>query len=118
MTCRQRHHVVHDQKSYKTFCALKDLSLEKPTNGSYTVCNSHLSEYGVMGFELGFSMVNPNALGAAAFVLCCGSCLTLLVTQYVGRHSLVTSPTRRSALSTSSSALVCLERTLSLCSSH
>jgi len=28
----------------------------------YTVCNSSLSEYGVLGFELGFSMTNPNAL--------------------------------------------------------
>ena len=27
----------------------------------YTVCNSALSEYGVMGFELGYSMVNPNS---------------------------------------------------------
>lgn len=28
----------------------------------YTVCNSSLSEYGVLGFELGYSMTNPNAL--------------------------------------------------------
>lgn len=28
----------------------------------YTVCNSSLSEFGVLGFELGFSMTNPNAL--------------------------------------------------------
>lgn len=28
----------------------------------YTVCNSSLSEYAVLGFELGFSMTNPNAL--------------------------------------------------------
>ena len=28
----------------------------------YTVCNSSLSEYGVVGFELGYSMTNPNAL--------------------------------------------------------
>jgi hypothetical protein len=26
------------------------------------VCNSSLSEYGVLGFELGYSMTNPNAL--------------------------------------------------------
>ena len=28
----------------------------------YTVCNSSLSEYGILGFELGYSMTNPNAL--------------------------------------------------------
>ncbi len=26
------------------------------------MCNSSLSEYGVLGFELGYSMTNPNAL--------------------------------------------------------
>ena len=26
------------------------------------VCNSSLSEYGVLGFDVGFSMTNPNAL--------------------------------------------------------
>ena len=25
-------------------------------------CNSSLSEYGILGFELGYSMTNPNAL--------------------------------------------------------
>ncbi len=29
---------------------------------SFTVCNSSLSEYGVLGFELGYSMENPNSL--------------------------------------------------------
>ena len=33
-------------------------SLQAP----YTVCNSSLSEYGILGFELGYSMTNPNAL--------------------------------------------------------
>ena len=28
----------------------------------YSVCNSSLSEYGILGFELGYSMTNPNAL--------------------------------------------------------
>ena len=28
----------------------------------YSVGNSSLSEYGVLGFELGYSMTNPNAL--------------------------------------------------------
>jgi len=33
-----------------------------PTQADYTVCNSSLSEYAVLGFELGFSMSNPNSL--------------------------------------------------------
>lgn len=33
-----------------------------PDQAPYTVCNSSLSEYGVFGFELGYSMTNPNAL--------------------------------------------------------
>lgn len=28
----------------------------------YVVCNSSLSEYAVLGFELGYSMVDPNSL--------------------------------------------------------
>ena len=28
----------------------------------FTACNSSLSEYGVLGFELGYSIENPNAL--------------------------------------------------------
>jgi len=30
--------------------------------GSYSISNSSLSEYGILGFELGYSMTNPNAL--------------------------------------------------------
>jgi len=33
-----------------------------PDQAPYSVCNSSLSEYGVLGFELGYSMTNPNAL--------------------------------------------------------
>lgn len=33
-----------------------------PDQAPYTVCNSSLSEFGVLGFELGYSMTNPNAL--------------------------------------------------------
>uniref|UniRef100_A0A8C2KS02 2-oxoglutarate dehydrogenase complex component E1 n=1 Tax=Cyprinus carpio TaxID=7962 RepID=A0A8C2KS02_CYPCA len=44
-----RHHVLHDQNVDKRI-------------SPYTVCNSSLSEYGVLGFELGFAMASPNAL--------------------------------------------------------
>jgi 2-oxoglutarate dehydrogenase E1 component len=33
-----------------------------PDQAPYIVCNSSLSEFGVLGFELGYSMTNPNAL--------------------------------------------------------
>lgn len=59
-TFSHRHHVLHhqtiDKTTYRPLCHLA------PDQAPYTVCNSSLSEYGVLGFELGFSMTNPNAL--------------------------------------------------------
>ncbi|XP_013188262.1 2-oxoglutarate dehydrogenase complex component E1 isoform X3 [Amyelois transitella] len=59
-TFSHRHHVLHHQKVDKaTYCALAHLY---PDQAPYTVCNSSLSEYGVLGFEVGYSVTNPNAL--------------------------------------------------------
>eukprot|EP00127_Corallochytrium_limacisporum_P007174 Clim_evm47s243 gene=Clim_evmTU47s243 len=58
-TFSQRHHVLHDQKNESLYCALSDLSDDQ---AQYTVSNSSLSEYAVLGFELGYSMTNPNSL--------------------------------------------------------
>ncbi|XP_039294155.1 2-oxoglutarate dehydrogenase, mitochondrial [Nilaparvata lugens] len=59
-TFSHRHHVLHHQKVDKaTYRILANLY---PDQAPYTVCNSSLSEFGVLGFELGFSMTNPNAL--------------------------------------------------------
>ncbi|AFR93179.1 oxoglutarate dehydrogenase (succinyl-transferring), E1 component [Cryptococcus neoformans C23] len=58
-TFSQRHAVVHDQKTEQTHIALKHLGAEQ---GSFTVTNSHLSEFGTLGFELGYSLVSPNSL--------------------------------------------------------
>ena len=59
-TFSHRHHVLHhqtiDKTTYRPLCHLY------PDQAPYTVCNSSLSEFGVLGFELGFSMTNPNAL--------------------------------------------------------
>ncbi|CAL8081089.1 unnamed protein product [Orchesella dallaii] len=59
-TFSHRHHVLHHQKvdkaTYRPLCNLY------PDQAPYTVCNSSLSEFGVLGFELGYSMTNPNAL--------------------------------------------------------
>ena len=42
-----------------TYNALANLY---PDQAPYSVCSSSLSEYGILGFELGYSMTNPNAL--------------------------------------------------------
>ncbi|XP_062709582.1 2-oxoglutarate dehydrogenase complex component E1 isoform X6 [Aedes albopictus] len=59
-TFSHRHHVLHhqtvDKATYRPLCHLY------PDQAPYTVCNSSLSEFGVLGFELGYSMTNPNAL--------------------------------------------------------
>ncbi|KAG9509638.1 2-oxoglutarate dehydrogenase-like, mitochondrial, partial [Fragariocoptes setiger] len=59
-TFSHRHHVLHHQTIDKT--TFRPLCHLWPDQAPYTVCNSSLSEYGVLGFELGFSMTNPNAL--------------------------------------------------------
>ncbi|XP_029155229.1 2-oxoglutarate dehydrogenase, mitochondrial-like isoform X2 [Nylanderia fulva] len=59
-TFTQRIHIVHDQsrdKIYKNI--LHDVF---PRQALYTVTNSSLSEYGVCGFELGYSAYNHNSL--------------------------------------------------------
>jgi 2-oxoglutarate dehydrogenase E1 component len=59
-TFSHRHHVLHDQE--------KDLVFHVPMNylsstqGHYTICNSSLSEFAAVGFELGYSTTNPNSL--------------------------------------------------------
>jgi len=59
-TFSHRHHVLHHQtKDRSTYKPLANLY---PDQAPYTVSNSSLSEYAVLGFELGFSMTNPNAL--------------------------------------------------------
>lgn len=59
-TFSHRHHVLHhqnvDKAIYRPLCNLY------PDQAPYTVSNSSLSEFGVLGFELGYSMTNPNAL--------------------------------------------------------
>ncbi|CAH0557921.1 unnamed protein product [Brassicogethes aeneus] len=59
-TFSHRHHVLHHQTVDKA--TYRPLSNLYPDQAPYTVCNSSLSEYGVLGFELGYSMTNPNAL--------------------------------------------------------
>ncbi|XP_065318343.1 2-oxoglutarate dehydrogenase complex component E1-like isoform X2 [Gordionus sp. m RMFG-2023] len=59
-TFSHRHHILHDQLRDKvTVVPLQNLWPNQPP---YTVCNSSLSEYAVLGFELGYSLTNPDSL--------------------------------------------------------
>ncbi|KAJ7547681.1 hypothetical protein O6H91_08G098300 [Diphasiastrum complanatum] len=60
-TFSHRHSVVHDQKTGQKYCPL-DHMLMNQGEEMFTVSNSSLSEFGVLGFELGYSMENPNSL--------------------------------------------------------
>ncbi len=56
-TFSQRHAILYDQKNGKAFIPLNTLS---ETKGEFI--NSFLSEYGVLGFEYGFSLAAPKCL--------------------------------------------------------
>ncbi|CAM9019843.1 unnamed protein product [Wickerhamomyces anomalus] len=57
-TFSQRHAVLHDQKSENTYTPLKHVS---ENQADFIISNSSLSEYGVMGFEYGYSLTSPDA---------------------------------------------------------
>ena len=58
-TFSHRHAVLHDVKTGDTYTPLKNLS---PDQASLELYNSPLSEAGVLGFEYGYSLDNPNGL--------------------------------------------------------
>lgn len=58
-TFSQRHAVIHDQKNEQQYIPLNDLGSNQ---AQFVVCNSSLSEYGTLGFELGYSLVSPSSL--------------------------------------------------------
>ncbi|CAL2242696.1 unnamed protein product [Prunus armeniaca] len=60
-TFTHRHSVLHDQETGEKYCPL-DHIMENQDEEMFTVSNSSLSEFGVLGFELGYSMESPNAL--------------------------------------------------------
>ncbi|KAL9710889.1 2-oxoglutarate dehydrogenase E1 component [Leucoagaricus gongylophorus] len=58
-TFSQRHAVIHDQVNEQQYIPLNDLGTNQ---ARFVVCNSSLSEYGTLGFELGYSLVSPDSL--------------------------------------------------------
>jgi 2-oxoglutarate dehydrogenase E1 component len=58
-TFAHRHaaHVIEDTDS--TFVPLKNIS---PNQATFNIYNSPLNEYGVLGFEYGYALANPNGL--------------------------------------------------------
>lgn len=60
-TFSHRHAVIHDQNTGAKFTPLNHVVPNQP-EGMFTISNSSLSEFGVLGFELGYSMENPNSL--------------------------------------------------------
>ncbi|PLW37328.1 hypothetical protein PCASD_09642 [Puccinia coronata f. sp. avenae] len=62
-TFSQRHAVLHDQNTNETYIPLSNLKPEgSDPVGPFTICNSSLSEFGALGFELGYSLVDPHLL--------------------------------------------------------
>ncbi|PKI65780.1 hypothetical protein CRG98_013852 [Punica granatum] len=60
-TFSHRHSVLHDQETGEMYCPLDHVMINQ-NEEMFTVSNSSLSEFGVLGFELGYSMENPNSL--------------------------------------------------------
>jgi len=63
-TFSHRHALIHDQITGDRFIPLRNVYSGNPGRQEkfFTVCNSSLSEYGVLGFELGYSLEHPNCL--------------------------------------------------------
>ncbi|KAH0586487.1 hypothetical protein H2248_007719 [Termitomyces sp. 'cryptogamus'] len=58
-TFSQRHAMIHDQVNEQQYVPLNDLGSNQ---ARFVVCNSSLSEFGTLGFELGYSLVSPDSL--------------------------------------------------------
>jgi 2-oxoglutarate dehydrogenase E1 component len=58
-TFSHRHSVLHDQNNGYKYIPLNNIEGQK---AFYEVADSNLSEYGVLGFEYGYSLVNPKHL--------------------------------------------------------
>jgi 2-oxoglutarate dehydrogenase E1 component len=59
-TFSHRHAVIYDETTNKGYNRLNHF--KEGAQGTFRIYNSLLSEYGVLGFEYGYAMANPNAL--------------------------------------------------------
>ncbi|KAK3123816.1 hypothetical protein QOZ80_8AG0636470 [Eleusine coracana subsp. coracana] len=57
----QRHAILHDQKTGEKYCLFDNIVINQKRE-LFTATNSLLSEFAVLGFEMGYSMENPNSL--------------------------------------------------------
>ena len=60
-TFSHRHAVLKDAETNEPYYTLNNIA-ERERQKSFRIYNSLLSEYGVLGFEFGYAMANPNAL--------------------------------------------------------
>lgn len=58
-TFSHRHAVIRDENNDKPYYRLSNIP---GADGKFRIYNSLLSEYGVLGFEYGYALANPNAL--------------------------------------------------------
>lgn len=61
-TFSHRHAMVYDEKTGDEYNRLNHIVEEGETQGKFKIYNSHLSEYGVLGFEFGYSLTHPDHL--------------------------------------------------------
>ncbi|KRX04945.1 hypothetical protein PPERSA_06579 [Pseudocohnilembus persalinus] len=62
-TFSHRHSRLHDQKEFKVHTPFHNImTQEQIQQNLFNSVNSSLSEYGVLGFEYGYSITNPNTL--------------------------------------------------------
>ena len=59
-TFSHRHAIWHDQKTNELYTALNNV--DPGNQAAFTCANSPLSEFGVMGFELGYAQESPKSL--------------------------------------------------------
>ena len=58
-TFSHRHSYLHSQEKDDVYIPLRNIA---PKQGTFTACNSPLSELGVLGFEIGYAYADPNSL--------------------------------------------------------
>jgi 2-oxoglutarate dehydrogenase E1 component len=58
-TFSHRHAILKVEDSEEEICLLNNINKNQ---GSFNIYNSHLSEYGVMGYEYGYSLTSPQTL--------------------------------------------------------